>query len=84
MTNTSTTRTAANHQDTDGPEATKNQTTIQQLPAGSSKTKELRSHQGITIKWSLDSASRRRIGWPPVAGGLAVAPVARRTGDGSC
>ncbi|MEV4260571.1 hypothetical protein [Kribbella sp. NPDC049584] len=52
--------------------------TIQQQPAGSSETKrkneELRSHLGITIKWSLDSASRRRIGLPPAAAG-ALAPV---------
>ncbi|MEU8226167.1 hypothetical protein [Kribbella sp. NPDC048915] len=48
---------------------------IQQQPAGSSRIKELRSHLGITIKWSLDSASRRRIGLPSAAAVDAVAPV---------
>lgn len=47
---------------------------IQQQPVGSSRIKELRSHLGITIKWSLDSASRRRIGLPPAAAPGAVAP----------
>ena len=84
MTNTATTRTAANHQDTNGPEATKNQTTIQQQPAGSSKTKELRSHLGITIKWSLDSDSRRRIGLPPMAAAGAGALPLAEAGGGSC
>jgi hypothetical protein len=76
MTNTNSTRSAGSHQDTNAPEATMNQPTNQQQPAGSSKTKELRSHLGITIKWSLDSASRRRIGLPPAAAVGAVAPVA--------
>jgi hypothetical protein len=49
--------------------------TIQQQPAGSSRIKELRSHLCITIKWSLDSASRRRIGLPPAAVVGAIAPM---------
>jgi len=68
------TRAAANRQDSNAPEATMTQPTIQQQPAGSSTTKELRSHPGITIKWSLDSASRRRIGLPPAAANGAAAP----------
>ncbi|MDX3003247.1 hypothetical protein PWY87_16270 [Kribbella solani] len=49
--------------------------TLQQQPVGSSRSKELGLHLGITIKWSLDSASRRRIGLPPSAAVGAVAPV---------
>jgi hypothetical protein len=56
-------RSAASHQDSNAPETTTTEPTIQQPPAGSSRTQELRSHQCITIKWSLDSDSRRRIGW---------------------
>ncbi|TCN36855.1 hypothetical protein EV644_11219 [Kribbella orskensis] len=59
-------------------------TTNQQTPTDSHRTKELRSHPGITIKWSLDSASRRRIGLPPAAAIGAVAPVAARVGGGTC
>ncbi|WP_350280472.1 hypothetical protein [Kribbella sp. HUAS MG21] len=57
---------------------------IQQQPGGSSRIKELRSHQGITIKWSLDSASRRRIGLPPLAAVGAVALLIAGVGSGSC
>ncbi|WP_406048300.1 hypothetical protein [Kribbella sp. NBC_00889] len=56
------------------PAAPMTEPTIQQSPAGSSKTKELRSHPCITIKWSLNSASRRRIGLPPTAAVGAAAP----------
>lgn len=49
--------------------------TIQQQPAGSDRIKEPRSHLGITIKWSLDSASRRRIGLPRSAVVGTAAPV---------
>jgi hypothetical protein len=84
MTNTNTTRSAGSHQDTNAPAATMNQPTIQQPPAHSSKTKELRSHPGITIKWSLDSALRRRIGLPPVAAVGAVALRMAEAGCGSC
>ena len=55
MNNPHNTRSAANSQDSNAHERTITQPTIQQQPAGSSKTKELRSHPGITIKWSLDS-----------------------------
>ncbi|WP_406051323.1 hypothetical protein [Kribbella sp. NBC_00889] len=66
---------ATSRQHTNEPAATITKPTIQQPPAGSNKTKELRSHLGITIKWSVDSASRRRIGLPPAAGGGAGAQV---------
>lgn len=56
--------------------------TIQQQPEGSSRIKELRSHQGITIKWSLDSASRRRIGMPSASADGAAAPVASTASAG--
>ncbi|WP_132154894.1 hypothetical protein [Kribbella antiqua] len=84
MTNTEKTRSAASNHDSDAAAASMTQPTIQQQPAGSSKTKELRSHPGITIKWSLDPASRRRIGLPPAAAIGAVAPVAARFGGASC
>jgi hypothetical protein len=84
MNSQTTTRSAASHQDCNAPEQTTTQPTIQQPPAGSSTTKELRSHQGITIKWSLDSASRRRIGLPLVAAISAVAPLIAGVGSGSC
>ncbi|GAB2635333.1 hypothetical protein [Kribbella swartbergensis] len=75
-------------QNSNEPAATMTKPTIQQQPAGSSKNQELRSHQGITIKWSLDSASCRRIGLPPasaVGTGAPVAAVAiERAGGGSC
>lgn len=54
------TRSAASYQDSNGSAATMSQPTIQQPPAGKCKTKELRSHLCITIKWSRRSASRRR------------------------
>lgn len=45
---------------------------IEQPSAANSKTKNSDTHQGITIKWSLDSASRRRFGLPPVAASRLV------------
>jgi hypothetical protein len=84
MNNPHNTRAAADSHDSNAPKATTTQPTIQQPPAGSSKTQELRSHQGITIKWSLDSDSRRRIGAPFVAGSSPATPAAGGTGDGSC
>jgi hypothetical protein len=84
MSKPKTTNSATSSHDSNAPAATMTDPTIQQQPAGSSKTKELRSHQGITIKWSLDSASRRRIGLPPLAAiGAAARPVAG-VGSGSC
>ncbi|MGW1344683.1 hypothetical protein ACWCOV_26820 [Kribbella sp. NPDC002412] len=84
MTNTEKTRSAASSQDSNAPEVTTTEPTIQQPIAGSSKTKELSTHPCITIKWSLDSASRRRIGTPPPAAGGAAAAVAARVGGASC
>jgi hypothetical protein len=76
MTNTEKTQSAASNHDSNASEATMTQPTIQQPPAGSRTTKELRSHPGITIKWSIDSDSLRRIGMPPSAVVGAGAPVA--------
>ncbi len=84
MNNPHNTRSAASHHGSNTPEATMTQPTIQQPPAGSSKTKELRSHQCITIKWSLDSDSRRRIGLPPMAAAGAGALPLAEAGGGSC
>ena len=78
------TRSAANSQDSNAPVATMTQATIQLQPAGSSKTKELRSHQGITIKWSLDSVCRRSVDVPPEAAAGTVAPRTAEAGGGSC
>jgi len=79
---------AISSQDSYGPEVSIMQPTsdltIQQQPVGSSRIKELRSHQCIKIKWSLDSDSRRRIGLPPVAAVGAVAPGTAAAGGGSC
>jgi hypothetical protein len=56
---------------------TTDETTIDHPSAETFRMKNFDTHPGITIKWSLDSASRRRIGLPPAA---AVAGV----GGGSC
>ena len=77
-------RSAASHQDSNTPETIASQTTIQQQPAGSSETKDFDTHPCITIKWSRDSASLRRIGLPPEAAVGAVAPVVAGVGGGSC
>jgi hypothetical protein len=74
MNNHSNHRAVASTQGSNAPIATIAKPTIQQQPAGSSRIKELRSHPGITIKWSLDSASPRRIGLPLTAAVGAAAP----------
>jgi hypothetical protein len=84
MSNPESTNSATTSEDSNGPAATMTDPTIQQHPAGSSKNQELRSHPCITIKWSLDSASRRRIGLPPAAAVGAAAPGVAGVGGGSC
>jgi hypothetical protein len=76
-------RSAAKNQDSNATEETTTQPMMPQPPAGSSRTKELRSHQGITIKWSLDSATRRRIDMRPAAADGAAAPVTSTTPAGA-
>jgi len=49
-------------------------TPINQSSAANGKTKNLDAHPCITIKWSLDSASRRRVGLPPVAASGPAGP----------
>ena len=75
---------ATSRQHTNEPTATMTEPTIQQQPAGSSETKELRSHQCITIKWSLDSDCRRSVDVPPVAAVGVVASGSAEAGGGSC
>ncbi|GAA3144678.1 hypothetical protein JOF29_005704 [Kribbella aluminosa] len=69
---------AASHQTTD-------ETTIDHPSAETFRMKNLDTHPCITIKWSLDSASRRRIGLPlAVAVAAPGATGAQGAGGASC
>ena len=48
-------------QDPNGTEGATQQVTIQPTQADSLRTKNLDTHPGITIRWSLDSVCRRRL-----------------------
>jgi hypothetical protein len=83
MNNTQNTRSAISSQAANMTAATTTHTTTETTQADNPRTKEVRSHHCITIKWSLDSASRR-VGLPPVAATAAVAAVRPGAGGGSC
>jgi hypothetical protein len=71
-------------QDSSQPVAANNAATIDHLSAAADRIKDLDTHPGITIKWSLDSASRRQIGLLPAAAVGAVASRVAGVGGGSC
>jgi hypothetical protein len=48
------------------------------------RMKNFDTHHGITILWSLDSASRRQVGTPPKAANDVVVAVVGGVGEGSC
>lgn len=79
-----TTRSVVISQVSNASDVTTTEPTIQQPPAGSSKTKDLNTHPCITIKWSFDSASRGRIGLPPAATVGAAAAAVTGVGGASC
>jgi hypothetical protein len=60
----------------DQPSASSIRNPIEPQSADNPKTKTSNTHHCITIKWSLDSASRRRFGLPPVAASGPASPAA--------
>ena len=64
--------------------AAQNAAPIEHPSAVALRMKNLDTHHCITIRWSLDSASRRQVGGPPEAAiGVAVLAVAG-VGERSC
>lgn len=67
MTKPNSNRPASTQNVSDHTAASSTRNPIKQPTAANSKTKNFDTHPGITIKWSLDSASRRQVGLPLAA-----------------
>ncbi|WP_325024755.1 hypothetical protein [Kribbella sp.] len=68
---------------TNATEGTTNQVTIQQHQADNPKTKNIDTHQCITIRWSLDSVCRRSADAAHGQASVGRATVARVPGGAS-